>query len=324
MKKLMIKICMYTLMAGVLGSISGCSLRSHRRENAQAPNAVQEPNDAHEQEDEQESNDVQEQSTDMPKTDVNIEYDFGDEIVEYSCSYLDVSPDKILQDFIKEPLDELELEVVEDEEFLIKYYTGKERTYDVVYNKDKKTFSLRREDKKSKNTKKTDISDVDRLANEYIKKLGYDVTLEKEKVDQVSEYDVKITYGFSKDGNYIVGNRIYEPYFVSGWAVVEVINGEVVYCFITSVPGELVEEKVIKRTELINDDELLNSITSSDKYAFFSEISTINKVSLAYQPERKDNGKVLLKPLFHVFLNNNEEIMNDAMLIDPESGIVLD
>ena len=30
-------------------------------------------------------------------------------------------------------------------------------------------------------------------------------SLQKEKVDQVSEYDVKITYGFSKDGNYIIG-----------------------------------------------------------------------------------------------------------------------
>lgn len=319
-RKRLIKICTYILMLGVMICTAGCSLRSHKRENTQKQ--TEKTDDDNGQGKTEKADNEQEQGLET----ADIEYDFGDEIVEYSCSYINVSPDKIVRDFIKEPYDELETKTEEDDEFVIKYYTGKDRSYNVAYSKDKRSFSLYREDNKSKKIKKTDVSDADKIAEEYIKKLGYDVTLKKERVDRVDEYEIIVGYGFSKEGNYIIGNRNYEPYFFSGWATLKVENGEAISFYVVNVPGELTRENVIKRTDLIDENEMLNSIASSPKYSFFGENNLAKKVSIAYQPETQKNGKIKLKPLFQVFFNKNteNEIMNDAMLIDPKSGIVLD
>ena len=323
MDKIIIKMCTYSLLVVFICCISGCSLKSHKRQNVQEQNTKVDTDIEQVHNTKADTDNEQEQDSEVA---ANIEYEFGDEIVEYSCSYIDVSPDRIIQDFIKEPYDEFEIKTEENDELVYKFYIGKNRSYDVAYSKDNKSFSLYRDDKISKKIKKTDVSDADKIAEKYIKKLGFDVSLKKERVYQIDEYTVEVGYGFSKEGNYIIGNRNYEPYFFSGWATLKVENGEAVSFYVVNVPGDLVKENVIKRTELIDENEIFNSVASSPKYSFFGNTNSVKKVSVAYQPETQKDGKIKLKPLFQVFFNkkNQYEIMNDAMLIDPKSGIVLD
>lgn len=302
-KTVLIRICLFFVLAGVL---SGCSMKSEiRKKEPKDENASTEINDLND------------------RTDIKDEYSM------FNISYMDIDDIALASSVVGEDIDVSKIKKETDSEmedvtceyenkglkfsWLCELYDGKKRNVNFNFYE--------------QGGKKIEIKDPDKFVRNILEKMGCRYSVSDGRIIEKDGDWVKIEYDYIYEGTELVGNRgicfddkdlpkVEKPPYIMLDLKGDVVQG----VDFREVPEKIKEVKKCKREEFISLDDVA---AVTDKAAAYPSAGSIDKIEVVYM-SLPQNDNFTFSPLYQVKFKNSEEeeVCNwkDLLLIDVFTG----